>query len=247
MGLGNLVGDLTGGLIGESSTEKAAKRGQRLSQQWTDYMIRILDDAFDFSAEDIQPYIDAGQKSLDEFMQWTTADPNTPALEMFNFDPSQLGTNPAYKWRLEQGLQATNRAQAANRALTSGNRMMALQDYAQGAASQEYENEWQRQLASNAARNATAGQQYTMDADRFRAMMDRLYNTSGRGLNAATTLAGLKAGTAANIGNVATGNVANQFAAGLMPAQERQNFASGLMQLGGTILGGGSKPWWLGG
>ena len=230
MGLGNFVGNLTGGLIGESDAEKAAKKGSRLSQQTYQQIVEELKAALGLSEEDLQPYLQAGLQSLNEFMSY---DLQAPELEMFNFNPDQLGSNPAYQWRYQQGLQATDRMQAKNRALTSGNRIAALTDYGQGAASQEYENEWQRQIGANTARNATRVQQYGLGAD----VRGSLFNAATMGQNAANTMAGLRTGTAANISNAATQNAANQFATNLIPVQEKGNFISGLMNLGGQFLG----------
>jgi hypothetical protein len=42
-----------------------------------------------------------------------------------------MQNNPVFKWQQQQGEQAVNRAAAANGQLTSGNRGMALSDYAQ--------------------------------------------------------------------------------------------------------------------
>lgn len=59
-------------------------------------------------------------------------------------DPSSITTSPAYQFRLNQGLQALDRRLAAGGYRFSGNRMTALNDYAQQSASQEYENEFGR-------------------------------------------------------------------------------------------------------
>lgn len=56
------------------------------------------------------------------------------------FSPS----DPSYAWRMSQGIDATNRGAAASGLLRSGNRLAALNDYAQGQASTEYSNQFQR-------------------------------------------------------------------------------------------------------
>jgi len=73
------------------------------------------------------------------------------------FDP----TDPSYKWRFDQGMEAVNRGAAASGLLNSGNRLAQLQDYGQGQASTEYANQFSRlsQLAgANVGSPAAAGQ-----------------------------------------------------------------------------------------
>ncbi len=70
-------------------------------------------------------------------------------------------TDPSYKWRFDQGMEATNRGAAASGMLRSGNRLAALNDYGQGQASTEYANQFSRlsQLAgANIGSPAAAGQ-----------------------------------------------------------------------------------------
>ena len=53
-------------------------------------------------------------------------------------------SDPSYQWRLNQGQQAVERSYAAKGLLGSGNVLTALTDYAQGAASQEYQAQFRR-------------------------------------------------------------------------------------------------------
>lgn len=76
-------------------------------------------------------------------------------------DYSFQSSDPSYQFRLNQGMTATDRQLAANGFLNSGNRMTALEDYAQGTASAEYSNQFSRlaQLAgANVGSPAAAGQ-----------------------------------------------------------------------------------------
>lgn len=62
----------------------------------------------------------------------------------FLTNPGSFVTDPSYQWRLNQGLEGVNRGMAASGMLNSGNRMLELMRYGQGAASQEYGNQFQR-------------------------------------------------------------------------------------------------------
>lgn len=81
-------------------------------------------------------------------------------------DYSVFQDDPGYQFRLNQGLQGVERSAAARGLLGSGRTLKALNDYAQGAASQEFGNSFNR-LASLAgigqaanSQNAAAGQAF---------------------------------------------------------------------------------------
>lgn len=67
-------------------------------------------------------------------------------------NPDSIQQSAAYKFRLGQGMEGVNRSMAAKGLLGSGNRLAALNDYAQGQASQEYDNQYNR-LASLLGQN----------------------------------------------------------------------------------------------
>lgn len=76
-------------------------------------------------------------------------------------------SDPSYQARFQGGQQALERSQAAKGFLGSGNMLTALQDYGQGQASQEYNNQYQRLMpltgattGSPAAAGALQGQLY---------------------------------------------------------------------------------------
>ncbi len=82
---------------------------------------------------------------------------STPAFDpgpAFTYDsfnapnPSEVGKDPAYQFRFDQGLKALGSNRAAQGTFLSGATGKALQDYGQNAASQEYDNIWNRSLQS---------------------------------------------------------------------------------------------------
>jgi len=79
-----------------------------------------------------QPQYDYGQDQLNAFQQWGQ-------------DPDAITSDPSYQWRLNQGAEALeNSAIAGPQGIYSGNFAKDMTDYAQGAASQEYQNEFAR-------------------------------------------------------------------------------------------------------
>lgn len=59
-------------------------------------------------------------------------------------NPDSISNSAAYKFRLGQGMEALQRSLGAKGLLNSGNRLTAMNDYAQGEASQEYGNQFNR-------------------------------------------------------------------------------------------------------
>lgn len=112
----------------------------------------------------------------------------TNAVGNFQFDPSQIESNPAYQFRLQQGIQAVNRGAGKSGNLNAGNRLIALNDYAQGAASQEYGNEFARQLQASQENYGRGVTDYGINRDTSMAQIgldrDREASQYGRALTA---------------------------------------------------------------
>jgi hypothetical protein len=78
-------------------------------------------------------------------------------MTMGEFSPD----DPSYKWRFEQGQQAVERSLAARGLLNSGNAAIELQQYGQGAASQEYAAQFDRLLRALAGVDAQYNNQFS--------------------------------------------------------------------------------------
>lgn len=67
------------------------------------------------------------------------------------FNPSDLTTDPSYKWRLEQGLKALQARGAATGMLQTGQGLRDITDYSQGLASTEYQSAYDRFMKNQEA------------------------------------------------------------------------------------------------
>ena len=95
----------------------------------------------------------------------------------FNAQDFQNNLDPSYQWRLQQGLAAAQNQANQGGGLISGNALKGIQDYAQGAASTEYQNAFNRYqtqrsniyntLASIAGIGQTAQQQANTAANNY--------------------------------------------------------------------------------
>ena len=132
--------------------------------------------------------------------------------------------NPAYNFVMDQQMQATDRIQAKNRGLNSGNRIAATQDRAAGVASTEYGREFDRQYKTNEYNNSLMAAKYGLDYGQSRdAQGDRSFML-GTGQNAATNLSNQRMTQANSMSNIYNRRAADVTAANLIPAQEKQQY-----------------------
>lgn len=135
-------------------------------------------------------------------------------MTMGKFSPD----DPSYKWRFDQGQQAVERSLAAKGLLNSGNAAIELQQYGQGAASQEYAAQFDRLLRGLAGVDAQYNNQFS-----------RLAQMAGINLNpaASSQLAVQSQGQGLNFiqGQAALGEEKRQFNVG---QQNLANYNQGL-------------------
>ena len=130
-----------------------------------------------------------------------------------NFTPE----DPSYKWRMDQGMEAINRGAAASGMLNSGNRLLALQDYGQKSASQEYQNQYSRlaQLSGATAGVGNAGQiaqqQNASQSGAAGAVTDKLLGWAENLYGNWNGSSGSEAGSADDFARKAAGNVLDWF------------------------------------
>lgn len=90
----------------------------------------------DFNTNYYQPYTDTGTQANTMYanaLGLNGAAGNTAATNAFQ-------SSPGYQWQLGQGTQAVDRGAAAGGTFGSGNAAIALQNYGQGLANQDYNN-----------------------------------------------------------------------------------------------------------
>jgi len=151
-----LIGSAGVGAAGQyfqgRNTSDMTDDNRALSDESRKLTLGEIGDSWEDISKWLTPYLDAGTWALDKYKQGAGMAPDTPVFKDFDqgdpfaFDYKDFDQNPAYQFVRDQGLQATDRLQAKNRNLGSGNRLTAAQNYASGLASTEYGNEFGRQL-----------------------------------------------------------------------------------------------------
>ena len=86
------------------------------------------------------PYLQAGYGALSQLSGMAGQTPNFTAQDFLN------NQDPAYGFDLSQGQQAIERSAAASGQLQSGGTLKSLTTYAQGQASNEYQNAYNRYM-----------------------------------------------------------------------------------------------------
>ena len=108
----------------------------------------------DASLAENKPWINAGQHALEKYQN---ANYNP---QQFNYNSVDLQRDPSYQFRLQQGLKSMNQGAAAGGKMLSGQQQMALNNYAQNAASQEYGNAFNRAFQQNQYNNTIGRNKY---------------------------------------------------------------------------------------
>jgi len=110
----------------------AAKAAGNASQRATDQAISATQANYDRTAENLNPYITAGNSALTQMQ----------ALNSGDF--SSFKASPDYQFTFDQGVQASDRSAAARGSLYSGGHSADLMALGQGLASQQYGNYYDR-------------------------------------------------------------------------------------------------------
>lgn len=142
------------------STQAAVNNGGGGSGGTPDYTAYVNNNPALAAAYNTDPGGAAAGRSLDEFGQWhyqnygqneglslpTQQTNTTNGEDPFAWvdDYNWQSSSPSYQWRFDEGQRALERSKAAGGDFFSGDTAMALQNYGQNAASQEFEADWRR-------------------------------------------------------------------------------------------------------
>lgn len=205
------AGAVAGSLIGSNASQNAANTQAQSAQAATAAELQM----FNTQQANLAPWMQGGQVALGALNNWMglpstpggKVNPNAPGQQQFTYNPAN---DPAYNFMLNQGLGAITNQQSALGGVNSGNTMRALSDYAEGAALNSYQTEFNNW-------NTTLNNQFS-----------RLNAMSGTGANAAGGIANLGMNAATQAGNNTIG-AGNAIAAGQIGSANA--FSSGIQSL----------------
>ena len=194
-------------VAGSMYSSKQAGKAAKTQAASADRASAIQQANFEQTREDLMPYKQAGDTSLNQLMGQMAPD------GYFNqtYTGQDIYSDPSYQFRLQQGQDAIQSSAAAQGGLLSGATLKALQGYGQDMASQEYSNAYNRFNADQTNR------------------YNRLSNLVGIGQNAAAQVGNAGAQTAQAIANNTMAG-ANALAAGQIGSANA--WTNGVQQLG---------------
>src|ERR1035437_8761995 len=141
------------------------------------------------------------------------------------FSPSDMQTDPSYQFRLQQGLQSLNASGAATGMAGSGQNLKDITNYGQGAASQEYQNQFNRFMTQQ------------------NNQVSRLQSMAGLGQNSAAGVGNNGVTTGGNMANTTMQGAAasNQYLTGA--AQANASGQVGTANAIGGAISSGANSW----
>ena len=192
-------GMATQGYYANKSSKRAARAQANAMDAYLAQMRRSKEAAIGYQ----RPYEEAGRSGLNLLQQYLTGDPTSTQ--------ARLEQSPGYQFRLNQGQNSIQNLLASRGGLKSGAAMKALEEYAQGTASQEFGNQvgYLQNLSNMGQQSATAMSNYEMQAG------SNMANASQQGI--------LGQGMAMANRDAQMGNI----------------IGGGMSQIGGTMFGAG--------
>lgn len=145
-------GSLLGGLMGASSSEKAAKAQIQAAQIAAQQQQKM----FDKQVELQEPFRQGGLTSQNRLItllgltpaagSGLTVDPSSADYGKYarDFGMADFQADPGYDFRMSEGTKALERSAAARGGLMSGSMMKGIQRFGQDLASNEYQNAFNR-------------------------------------------------------------------------------------------------------
>ena len=198
----------------------AARYNAELANQSAQKQLEFNKQVYADTLANQQPYLAAGRQALARLSQGLDVGGQFSS-------PFTFGQNdPSYQWRLKQGQRAMDASAAARGDLFTGGHLKALQNYGQEAASQEYNNEFNRFQADRANRfNMLSGVSGTGQT--------AVSGAQNAGTNAASSMANILGAQYTNVANQNM-NAANAQAAGTLYGNQQMTNLIG--QVGGYGL-----------
>lgn len=221
-----VVGGVASAAIGSSASRSAANTQAQSAQQATNAQLQM----FEQNRDTLRPFVDMGLVSGNRLMSAMglvpggTNELNAPVptfnpmqYETFNPTMAQLEATPGYQFALDQGLKGVTNQFSAQGLIGSGAQGKGLAQYAQGLASQTFNQQLQNHLAQQQAAiqaNQTNFQTgFNADQINRTNMFNRLSAVTGTGQSAAAGTATMGTQVAANVGQNMVG-AGNAMAAG---------------------------------
>ena len=210
---------IVGGALSSSASKKAAKSQQQSADAATAEQRR----QYDLSRSDQMPWLSAGSSALGQMQ----------ALNSGDF--SSFNASPDYQWTLSEGMKGLDRSAAAKGRMYSGGYGEDLTRYAQGAASTQYGNYYNRLAGLAGVGQTTASGLGILGANSANQIGNNMQNAADARASGYANSANAWGNTAGQLGTIG----ANYFGSKTSSAPSASsNWYTG------TGAGGSASPWW---
>lgn len=195
---------MAGGMVAQGYfANKSSKRAARAQANAMDTYLAEMRRAKEAAIGYQQPYEQAGRQGLNLLTQYLTGDPAATQ--------ARLEATPGYQFRLSQGQESIQNLLASRGGLKSGSAMKALEQFAQGTASQEFGNQ-----------------------------VGYLQGLAGIGQTASMAMGNYEFNAGANMASASQQGILGQgMAMANRDAQMGNIIGGGMSQIGGAMLGAG--------
>jgi hypothetical protein len=133
---------LASAAIGAGASIIGGKRQSDAAKDAAKTQARAQKQALAAQTELTRPYVEAGKNAMTQYQ-------NLAPYQSFGMD--QFQADPGYQFRMSEGLKALERSASARGLLQSGGTLKDITRFGQDAASQEYQNAFQRYLTQREA------------------------------------------------------------------------------------------------
>ena len=211
---------LAGGLISASGAQSAARTQADAANRAADLQKQM----FDKQVELQDPYRQAGLTGQNRLMELLGLGGNAGAAGYGqyakDFGMQDFQQDPGYQFRLSEGLKQLGHAAGARGGLISGQSMKGMQDYAQGSASNEYQNAFNRYQTNRSNQLQPLGNLMTSGQS---AASNQAGQAGQYGVNAGNLMS--QAGQATAAGQMGSANsISNALSSGASAYQNQNNF-----------------------
>jgi len=211
---------LAGGLISAGGAQSAASTQADAANRAADLQKQQFDQQMALQ----EPYRQAGLTGQNRLMEMLGLGGDTSAAGYGkyakDFSMQDYQQDPGYQFRLSEGLKQLGHAAGARGGLISGQTMKGMQDYAQNAASGEYQNAFNRYQTNRSNQLQPLGNLMTSGQS---AASNQAGQAGQYGVNAGNMM--MQAGQATAAGQLGMANsIGNALSSGASAYQNQNNF-----------------------
>ena len=177
----------------------------------------VIGQQYGVSSDYMDPYYQAGKTTLGNMSGMVNNNQFSTPINNYQDPGFQFQKDPGYDFRMQQGMNVVNQNSAAQGLSLSGANQRAMQNYAQGFASNEMGNAFNRYNTNRNFGYQQGIDQYQQANQQQMQRYNQMNGLAGMGMQAGNSLANMSTGYGENMAQI-YGQMGNARAAGTMGA-----------------------------